>query len=72
MPLLGDVHYDRPPIDTFHSEFRLRHEADGMFGSFRGEFESFSSMWGADGRSAALVATRIGSNCATGSATEAG
>ena len=56
VPLLGDVHYDRPPVDTFHSEFRRLHESDGLFDSYRGEFESFSSMWGAEGRSAALVA----------------
>ena len=56
VPLLGDLHYDCPPIDTFHSEFRRLHESDGMFDSYRGEFEAFSSMWGADGRSAALVA----------------
>lgn len=56
VPLLGDVHYDRPPIDTFHSEFRRRHGADGMFDSYRGEFESFSSMWGQGGMSAALIA----------------
>ncbi|MCR5750899.1 MAG: metallophosphoesterase [Kiritimatiellae bacterium] len=56
VPLLGDVHYDRPPIDAFHSEFRLQHEADGMFASYRDEFDSFSSMWGTNGRSAALVA----------------
>ena len=56
VPLLGDVHYDRPPIDTFHSEFRRLHASDGYFDTYRGEFESFSSMWGAEGRSAALVA----------------
>lgn len=56
VPLLGDVHYDRPPIETFHSEFRLQHGTDGMFDSYRSEFESFSSMWGAVGRSAGLIA----------------
>ena len=56
VPLLGDVHYDCPPIDTFHSEFRRLHASDGYFDSYRGEFESFSSMWGEVGRSAALVA----------------
>ena len=56
VPLLGDIHYDRPPIDTFHSAFRLRHESDGMFQAYRDEFKFFSSMWGPDGRSAALVA----------------
>ena len=56
VPLLGDVHYDRPPIGTFHSEFRRLHASDGYFDAYRREFESFSSMWGADGRSAALVA----------------
>ena len=56
VPLLGDVHYDRPPIDTFHSAFRAKHVTDGMFDAYRGEFESFSSMWGHGGRSAALVA----------------
>ena len=56
VPLLGDVHYDCPPIDVFHAEFRAKHGTDGMFDSYRGEFTSFSSMWGANGRSAALVA----------------
>ena len=56
VPFLGDVHYDCPPIDVFHSEFRRLHEADGMFARYRAEFESFSSMWGKDGRSAAIVA----------------
>ncbi len=56
VPLLGDVHYDRPPIDAFHSEFRARHKTDGLFDSYRGEFESFSSMWGQGGRSFELVA----------------
>lgn len=56
VPLLGDVHYDRPPIGTFHSEFRRRHGTDGMFDAYRGEFESFSSMWSAGGGSAELVA----------------
>ena len=55
VPLLGDVHYDRPPIDVFHSDFRRLHDADGMFARYKAEFESFSSMWGDDGRSAALV-----------------
>jgi len=56
VPLLGDVHYDRPPIDTFHSAFRAKHVTDGMFDAYRGEFESFSSMWGQVGMSAALIA----------------
>ncbi len=56
VPLLGDVHYDRPPIDVFHSEFRAMHKTDGMFDSYRGEFESFSSMWGQGGMSFALIA----------------
>ena len=55
VPLLGDVHYDRPPIDVFHSDFRRLHDADGMFARYEREFESFSSMWGKDGRSAALL-----------------
>jgi len=53
--LLGDVHYDCPPIDVFHSEFRRLHADDGLFARYRTEFESLSSMWGRDGRSAALV-----------------
>lgn len=56
VPLLGDVHYDTPPIDVFHSEFRRRHLTDGMFDRYRAEFEAYSSMWGEGGRSAALVA----------------
>lgn len=56
VPLLGDIHYDRPPIDVFHSEFRRLHIDDGMFARYKTEFESFSSMWGKGGRSAALVA----------------
>ncbi len=56
VPVLGDVHYDSPPIGTFHSEFRRRHGNDGMFNAYRGEFESFSSMWGSGGRSAELIA----------------
>ena len=54
--LLGDLHYDCPPLDVFHSEFRRLHATDGMFAKYQSEFESFSSMWGADGRSAAVVA----------------
>ena len=54
-PLLGDVHYDRPPLDVFHYSFRRLHEADGMFERYKAEFESFSSMWGECGRSEALV-----------------
>ena len=53
--LLGDIHYDCPPIDRFHSEFRRLHVEDGMFARYQKEFESFSSMWGPEGRSAALV-----------------
>lgn len=56
VPLLGDVHYDRPPIDCFHSEFRRKHACDGLFDSYQGEFEAFSSMWGESGQSAALIA----------------
>ena len=53
--LLGDIHYDCPPIDRFHSEFRRLHADDGMFAKYQSEFENFSSMWGTEGRSAALV-----------------
>lgn len=53
--LLGDIHYDCPPIDRFHSEFRRLHADDGMFAKYQAEFENFSSMWGTEGRSAALV-----------------
>ena len=53
--LLGDVHYDCPPIDVFHSDFRRLHAEDGMFAEFQTQIESFASMWGRDGRSAALV-----------------
>jgi len=55
--LLGDVHYDCPPIDVFHSEFRRLHTDDGMFAKYRTEFESLSSMWGKDDRSPSLVKT---------------
>ena len=55
VPLLGDLHYDCPPIDVFHSDFRRLHADDGMFAKYQAEFESFSSMWGKEGRSAALV-----------------
>ncbi len=54
--LLGDLHYDCPPLDVFHSEFRRLHATDGMFAKYQSEFASFSSMWGKDGRSAAVVA----------------
>ena len=54
--LLGDVHYDCPPIDVFHSAFRAVHDADGMFTRYRAEFENFSAMWGEKGRSASLIA----------------
>ena len=53
--LLGDIHYDCPPIDRFHSKFRRLHAEDGMFAKYQAEFENFSSMWGTEGRSAALV-----------------
>lgn len=55
VPLLGDVHYDRPPIDVFHSEFKQKHADDGLFDSYQKEFEAFSSMWGDLGQSAALI-----------------
>ena len=55
VPLLGDVHYDCPPVDVFHSDFRRLHADDGMFAKYQTEFESFSSMWGSGGQSAALV-----------------
>ena len=54
--LLGDLHYDCPPLDVFHSEFRRLHATDGMFAKYQSEFASFSSMWGKYGRSAAVVA----------------
>lgn len=57
VPLLGDVHYDMPPLEVFHSEFKRLHSADGMFDKYRAEFEAYSSMWGEGGRSAALIAS---------------
>lgn len=54
--LTGDLHYDRLPIDLFHSAFRAAHGEDGMFARYRAELEVFASMWGEGGRSAGLVA----------------
>lgn len=53
--VLGDLHYDRPPVDVFHSGFRKAHGQDGYFNQYRVEFESFSSMWGAEGKSPELL-----------------
>lgn len=57
--VLGDLHYDQPPIDTFHSAFRIAHEKDGMFRQYRREFENFSSMWGRDGRSLGILQASV-------------
>lgn len=55
--VLGDLHYDCPPVDAFHAGFRKAHEQDGYFNRYRTEFESFSSMWGVEGKSPALLAS---------------
>lgn len=53
--VLGDVHYDAQPIDTFHAAFRAAHQKDGMFARYRDEFENFAAMWGEPGRTRAIV-----------------
>lgn len=53
--VLGDVHYDAQPIDTFHAAFRTAHQKDGMFARYRDEFENFAAMWGEPGRTRAIV-----------------
>lgn len=57
VPLLGDIHYDLLPVDTFHSHYRSLHQGDGLFARYGKEFESFASMWGRDGATEAIVRT---------------
>ena len=61
--VLGDIHYDRPPVDTFHARFRELHLKDGLWDRYEEEFSSFSSMWGDFGCSGNLVEA---SGCAHG------
>ena len=60
--VLGDLHYDRPPIDVFHANFKEAHLKDGMFNRYRTEFECFSSMWGENGKSRMILesAAKVG------------
>ncbi len=53
--ILGDVHYDAQPVDTFHAAFRAVHQKDGMWARYRSEFENFAAMWGVPGRTRAIV-----------------